>query len=119
MARKSLAEMLLLESFGPSTDVRYMSKTQLFRSGIQFLLFGIGLFAAAFGFLSVFFDFMPPALMMAISFPVTILSGMGVLGGLYLCIRGVFRSASYDPEAVRQADWDRWAELEEDAGSTD
>src|SRR5262245_3848048 len=118
MGKKPVAEMLLLRRFGPRTDVRYMTKVELFKSGTQFLGSGLVVLAGALGLALLVpeIEKIQPEIVGVSGFAVLIISGMGILGGLYLYVRGAFRSTSYDPEAVWQADREGWIAKHGDDG---
>ena len=90
------------------TDVRYMSKHDLFVSSRQFLLAG-ALCAMVTGtaFMLAITDNRsegPNFYLLVAAFVLTILTGMGTLGGIYLAVRAVLRSSAYDPGQVWKED---------------
>ena len=90
------------------TDVRYMSRADLFVSSRQFLLVGVlGLvLTATAGLLAVAEPRQeaPNFYALVAMFLLFILSGMGLAGALYLFVRACVRGASYDPREVWLAD---------------
>ena len=83
---------------GPRTDVQFMSRSELFRSGRTFLAGGAILFASYIGFVvNAGPRFGDSAFSISVS-AVFMLTGLvGISGGLYLFVRGFCRSASYMP----------------------
>ena len=95
------------------TDVRYMRKAELFKSSGEFLLAGV----LATGLYFIVRTLVGPPLepqdskgtvqtwVIALTLVgLIIMAGMGVLGALYLFMRGCFRSRKYDPHQVWLAD---------------
>jgi hypothetical protein len=95
------------------TDVRYLSKRELFTSSLQFFLAGLLTLAvlAVFVVVVLLFPRMERhMILMGLSFLFEILTGMAFMGALYMFIRGCFRSRSYNPERVWQEDRARFLE---------
>lgn len=96
------------------TDVRYMSRRDLFASAGQFLLVGAaGL--ASLALVGMLMDKVtaggPGILVPAVLFCVAILTLMGFAGAFYLFILGCRRARTYDPAVV-------WAADQSERGST-
>ena len=99
------------------TDVRYMTKADLFRSAREFLVVGlVGCLVGAVVSWALFRDAAraPGAIATAVVFALFLLAAIYLLGALYLFVRGMRRHASYDPEVVRQTDQAMWADWEAD-----
>jgi hypothetical protein len=94
--------------FGPRTDVRYMTRAELFRSAWQFLLaalvMSVTCVAVAYFGSVANHSGDPTPLIQGLFFLFWVLAGMGFAGSLYLAIRGVIRSPSYDPLSIWLAD---------------
>lgn len=89
---------------GPRSDVKYMTKTELYDSGVRFIVWGL-IFTSAFwavGIAARFLHSSPDTspLMAALWFGLSLLAGMGFLGGFYLVIRGLLRPHSYIPPST-------------------
>ena len=85
------------------TDVRYMSRRDLFASAVQFLLAGV-LGIGLMWLLSLAGRDLPEFALAVGAFGLVILSGMGFAGAVYLFVRACFRSPHYDPREVWLAD---------------
>lgn len=89
---------------GPRTDVRYMTKAELYRSGRSFLVGGAALaivLMALTGLTSLFAN--PRSelpFLMSVFFLLVILECALLFGGVYLLFRGLLRRRSYDPHLV-------------------
>ena len=84
----------MLRPSGPRTDVAAMSRMQRLASALAFLLWGclfLGLWLLA-AYLIFGLGFLSPddALVQTLIFGLALLAGCGLLGGLYLILRGVF-----------------------------
>jgi hypothetical protein len=86
---------------GPRSDAKYMTKSELYESGLRFIVWGLiasstllatGILAKALGASP---DTNNPLL--ALWFGLTLFAGMGFLGGGYLLLRGALRRQSYSP----------------------
>lgn len=90
------------------TNVRYMSRRDLFVSARQFLLVGVlCAVASVTTFVLIFADSSregPNVYLLGVSLVLAILAAVGLLGGVYLADRATLRSPAYDPEQVRKAD---------------
>jgi hypothetical protein len=104
-------EPIFTRKFGPRTDVRYMTRAELFKSATQTLVGGLLLLGGCAG-LGWFVAHGSSLVVIAGFFVALVLSAMGIVGALYLCVRGVLRSPSYDPQAVRWADQAKWMKRE-------
>jgi len=89
------------KSRGPRGDVVCLTRRQLFAEGTKYLYLAVLCFLAmwllqagaeAFGFAG-------SSAVMGALFVTSILMGMAVLAGVYMLVRGVFRSARYVPPA--------------------
>jgi hypothetical protein len=96
-----LTIVLFRLGFGPRTDVKYMTRSELFHSAASFLTWAL-IFAIILLVL-VFASFPggkePPVIAEVFLFGITIALGMSGLAAAYLGIRGVFRSSKYTPPA--------------------
>ena len=89
------------------TDVRYMSRRDLFASSLQFL--GVGVLCLGGFFVLAWFSSLGKGPIASVpaqvaGFALAIFCGMGLLGSGYLFVRGIFRLESYDPQAVWESD---------------
>jgi hypothetical protein len=93
---------VLHQDVGPRTDVKHMTRGDLLRSGGWFLLSAVVFLGAYTGlfFLARVFGFDPfehvPLVFAA--YLSLILGLLAVCGGLYLLVRGLFRSRRYQPQ---------------------
>jgi hypothetical protein len=104
---------IFIMHLGPRTDVKYMSRKDLFKSSLTFIIYAIHL--TIFFYLSVYFIYLsygdkePPLTVMAIvCFAFPVLGGMCYLGSLYLFIRGLLRSENYVPKGCVMIHGNPW-----------
>lgn len=94
-----LAIVLFRLTFGPRTDVKYMTRSELFRSSASFLtwalVFAIIVLVVVFAWFSDGKE--PPVISQVFLFAAIIALGMSGLAAAYICIRGIFRSPTYRP----------------------
>jgi hypothetical protein len=92
---------------GPRSDVKYMTKSELYESGTRFIVWGLIASSAllATGIVARALGASPDNsnLLLALWFGLTLLAGMCFLGGGYLLLRGSLRSQSYSPPQPRSA----------------
>lgn len=110
-ADRSVIVAKLYEERGARTDVRFMTRQELLRSGRSFLTWGLLISLVV--YVTVFLV-MPtrPAVIPktveiivgAFTFVAFIAVGMLLVGGVYMSIRGVFRRNKYDPSHVLAQD---------------
>ncbi len=81
------------QSFGPRTDTKNMSRSELFHSGLQFLLLTTLPFFTIVGvaIINASFEVIPEPVAMVIVFASTIFLLMCLLGGGYLLLLSLFR----------------------------
>ncbi len=98
---------LLTRPFGPRTDVRYMTRRELFRSAAWFLRAGC-LLALLFGVAYVTGVTRDASasqpLVHGVAFALAVLTGMAFAAALYLDIRGALRSTHFNPAMVWHLD---------------
>ncbi len=96
------AWIVFRQRFGPETQTRYMTRQDLLRSGCQFLMLslyplltvvGLRAFAARLEIM------MSVEIFSAVYFASSLFFLMCVIGGIYLLIRGLLRSADFVPPA--------------------
>jgi len=91
----------MFRSRGPRSDVECLTRRQLFAEGVKFLYLALLLFLVVWAVGSVGdavgVDLLEKPLGMGVTFVCFILSGIFMLGGVYLLLRGLFRSAGYVP----------------------
>jgi hypothetical protein len=94
-----LTAVLFRLTFGPRTDVKYMTRSDLFRSAASFLTWALIL--AVVMLLLVMTGFSsgrePPAIYQMLVFGIAIGLAMSGLAAAYLFIRGALRSPTYKP----------------------
>ena len=81
---------------GPRTDVKQMSKAELYDSGIRFIILGL-MCTSAFLAMAIAMRVLggspdTNAVLLGLWIALTLFSAMGFLGGLYLLLRGLFRT---------------------------
>ncbi len=81
------------DSFGPRTDTKNMNRSELFRSGMQFLLLSTLPFFTIFGVMVVnaSFEVIPEPTALVIMFASAIFLLMCLVGGAYLMLLSLFR----------------------------
>jgi|1186.fasta_scaffold515778_2 hypothetical protein len=91
----------MFKSRGPRSDVVCLTRRQLFAEGTKFFYLALLCFVVLWAGFSVGDavgkDLTEIPVGMAITFIVSILLGMFVLGGVYMVVRGLFRSPRYVP----------------------
>lgn len=94
----------LFEPRGPRTDVRYMTKAELFRSGRSFLVGGAALAIVLMALMKLTSLLANPRseqpFLMGVFFLLVIFECVLLFAGAYLLFRGLFRRRSYDPHLV-------------------
>ena len=90
-------------SIGPRSDVKYLTKSQLWSSAWRFLAWGGLCFVALVALVKLpqLTGWGPgaPALTVILFLVLVLLCGMGLIGGLYLFVRHLLRDAKYSPIA--------------------
>ncbi|RKX68644.1 hypothetical protein DRP53_10320 [candidate division WOR-3 bacterium] len=79
--------VFLFRHRGPRTDVKYMTKHDLYRSGVQFLILAILILP----FLIISGLWAASPILMGFQFVFSILFLMFIVGGIYLLLRGLIR----------------------------
>ncbi len=98
---KRWVRILFGRMYGPRTDVKYMTRRDLFQSALSFLFWSIvSLFLCIFiiylaGVVSKGGEF--PTVGLVGLFAFVLFSGVGVTGALYLFIRGLLRDKDFVP----------------------
>ena len=104
LAESSRAVRRLFEPRGPRTDTRYMTRDELFRSGRSFLIGATALIVVLAAVLTLLLPFprleSAPVILVGIAWGLCLLTVGLLCGGLYLLVRGLFRSRNYDPFSV-------------------
>lgn len=88
--------------FGPRTDVMYMTRSELFKSALVFICFGVLSIFIIFLFqhFSIFGNIQAGELVLM--FSLSLFATMGISGGIYLCIRGLCRRKNYIPPSYEE-----------------
>lgn len=93
---------------GPRSDVKYMTKIELYESGVRFVTWGLiftsVLFAVAIAEKATNNPSDASLLLRGLQFGSALLAAMGFVGGSYLLLRGAFRSPSYSPPPSGRSD---------------
>jgi hypothetical protein len=92
---------------GPRTDIKNLTKSQLWSSAWRFLVWGLA-FSALLASVVMFPNLSgwgpgAPGATVVVALAFVLLAGLGWIGGLYLLVRFLFRSSRYAPSVNRDA----------------
>ena len=100
-----LIYLLFFHQIGPRTDTKYMSKRELYKSGLKFIVWSIYLFTIILLLGYNIGSKSEYAIILGIIFIIWILFMMCFFGGLYLIFRGLIRKKEYiPPEKTKESD---------------